>query len=150
MKYLMMCLTMLMAFALFACATQPVGVVRTYDCCDVIVCSGTDEPIIFEDIMFDWDKDVIRVDQQDKIDRIVGSMNDHPDIKVSLKGRASVEGTDEYNLDLSTRRVNAVRSVLISKGVSESRIVNAQGMGETDMFGIELSPNRRVEVSSDE
>jgi outer membrane protein OmpA-like peptidoglycan-associated protein len=151
MKQVIMCLIVcLIAFGLSACAVQQTKtVVFADECCGVKISCDDEKIVILENVMFDWDKDNIHDDQQPVIDKIVGIMDEHPDINISLEGYASTEGELEYNLDLSGRRVDSVKSALVEKGVSEDRIVDAQGMGETDIFGIELPLNRKVKVSSE-
>jgi outer membrane protein OmpA-like peptidoglycan-associated protein len=150
MKKLLTCLMVLMmAIGLSACAWKPT-VNWVKDCCVVTVIGDNSENVVInENIMFDWDNDLIRADQQEKINLIAYTMLEYPELTLKLNGHASTEGDIDYNFDLSNRRANAVRDALVAKGVSLDRIVNVQGMGETDIFGIELSPNRRVEVSSE-
>jgi outer membrane protein OmpA-like peptidoglycan-associated protein len=144
-------MVLIMAIGLSACAGQQnKEIVWADDCCKVTAtCVTKTKVIILEDIMFDWDKDVIRDDQQGKLDRITETMIEHPEVNILLDGHASIEGATDYNFDLSNRRANAVKDVLVSKGVEKNRIINTQGKGETDIFGLELSPNRRVQVSSE-
>ena len=46
-----------------------------------------------------------------------------PAVKLTVEGHADERGTREYNLALGERRANAVRSFLVSQGVSMDRIV---------------------------
>ncbi|MEO0830443.1 MAG: OmpA family protein [Pseudomonadota bacterium] len=67
-----------------------------------------------------------------------------------VAGHTDARGTAEYNLDLSTRRADAVKSKLEELGVDGTRL-NAIGFGEEqprseDPLGAE---NRRVEISLD-
>ncbi len=83
-----------------------------------------------------------------------------PKLQVHITGHASLEGTDEYNLDLSRRRAQAVRDILvILEGIDASRM-STDWKGETApaVPGVQarslLDPsiervrnqNRRVEV----
>jgi outer membrane protein OmpA-like peptidoglycan-associated protein len=103
---------------------------------------------ILEPVMFDWDKSVIRADQEIVIDKVAALMKEYPDTMLALKGHASVEGTDKYNLALSQRRADAVKAALVAEGVASDRIVSAMGEGETSVFGDILKSNRRVMVLS--
>ena len=151
----------LIAF-LMACAGQIVGKdVYSNECCVegsveiAIPFSSYEEELkpfvakfitINENIMFDWDKSFIRFDQIKVVNEIARLMKEYPETKITIKGYASIEGEIDYNLNLSNRRVEAVKDALVSMGVSVERIVNAQAKGETDIFGIELSKNRKVSV----
>jgi outer membrane protein OmpA-like peptidoglycan-associated protein len=73
----------------------------------------------------------------------------YPGSKVTVEGFADPAGTASYNLALSRRRADAVRSFITARGIDGS-LVNTVGYGETrlvtraerDMPGAEL--NRRV------
>jgi peptidoglycan-associated lipoprotein len=73
----------------------------------------------------------------------------YPGAKVTVEGFADPAGTSSYNLALSRRRAEAVRSFITSRGIDGS-LVSSIGYGETrlvtraerDMPGAQL--NRRV------
>ncbi|MDP9075941.1 MAG: DUF4157 domain-containing protein, partial [Bacteroidota bacterium] len=66
------------------------------------------------------------------------------DRHVTLHGFASVEGTDQFNMDLSRRRGETVLSLLRSAHIDTSRI-SVTPHGEDSTF-TRLDDNRRVEV----
>ncbi len=103
---------------------------------------------ILQPVMFDWDKSDIRADQQYIIDKVAALMAEYPDTVLVLDGYASTEGTDEYNLNLSMDRVQAVEAALVAKGVPFDSIQSITGQGETSIFGEILNTNRRVMVLS--
>lgn len=51
-------------------------------------------------------------------------------LTVELASHTDARGSDQYNMDLSNRRANSVRTYLISKGISPQQLV-AKGYGET-------------------
>ncbi len=55
---------------------------------------------------------------------IVGSLQANPGWKFQLVGRASPEGTPDYNVDLARRRAELVRSTLLANSISDDRIVD--------------------------
>jgi hypothetical protein len=55
---------------------------------------------------------------------LVAQLRANPDLKVQLIGRASPEGTDEYNYALAERRAEIVAEVLAAEGIDSSRIAN--------------------------
>ncbi|HOX25970.1 MAG TPA: OmpA family protein [Candidatus Krumholzibacteria bacterium] len=82
--------------------------------------------------------------------RMAGLLQQHPDVRIEVRGHTDSMGTAENNRDLSQRRAMAVRDVLIQLGVSPSR-VTAVGYGEdhpTDSNDtVEgRARNRRVEL----
>ena len=69
---------------------------------------------------------------------------------ITIEGHTDSDGSDESNLVLSQNRAEAVKSFLISNGVSEEKIV-AEGFGEKDPIATNETEegkqmNRRVEI----
>jgi outer membrane protein OmpA-like peptidoglycan-associated protein len=69
---------------------------------------------------------------------------------ILIEGHTDADGSNEYNLELSRLRAEAVRSVLVSGGVPSGRI-ETQGYGETRPIASNSSSsgkaqNRRVEI----
>lgn len=81
------------------------------------------------DVLFDTDKATIRPEGAIEIDRMVAYMKENPNAIMEIAGHTDSDATAEYNLDLSTRRANAVRDYMIGKGIFATRLV-AKGYGE--------------------
>jgi outer membrane protein OmpA-like peptidoglycan-associated protein len=64
------------------------------------------------------------------LDDNVRWLKDHPDVRFYVDGYASITGDIVYNLALSQRRANWVKQTLVSRGISEDRIVVAAGGGD--------------------
>jgi outer membrane protein OmpA-like peptidoglycan-associated protein len=84
------------------------------------------------------------------LDEVVSILNEYSDYDLKMAGHTDNVGNDASNLALSQSRVDAVKTYLISKGVSESRIV-ATGFGETvpvadNKTAKGKEQNRRVEL----
>jgi outer membrane protein OmpA-like peptidoglycan-associated protein len=102
------------------------------------------------DVLFDFDSATLRAGAQRSIQRIAEFLGEYDDREVLVEGFTDSTGSREYNLDLSERRANAVRSALVEQGVEESRI-RTRGFGpdfpvasNDSEAGKQL--NRRVEV----
>lgn len=85
-----------------------------------------------------------------KILEIAEVMREYPDTLVYIKGYASSEGADDYNLELSQRRADMVAKTLIGARVASHRIT-AMGMGESNPVASNATEegrmqNRRVEI----
>lgn len=85
-----------------------------------------------------------------ELDHLTSLLNKYPNAKVELRGHTDNVGDDDMNMNLSQNRANNVRSYLIDKGISESRLV-AKGFGETLPVDTNDTPegrlaNRRTEL----
>ena len=90
-------------------------------------------------IHFDFDKSVLRPDDQATLDQKVAILTANPDLHIRISGHCDERGSDEYNLALGNRRANAAKNYLVSHGIDASRI-------ETASFGEE----RPVAMGHDE
>jgi outer membrane protein OmpA-like peptidoglycan-associated protein len=82
------------------------------------------------DILFDFDKATLRRDVEFNLVKIATILNQFGEMKVVVEGHTDAIGTDEYNLDLSTRRAKAVNDFLVSQGVKAERL-SFEGYGKT-------------------
>jgi outer membrane protein OmpA-like peptidoglycan-associated protein len=102
------------------------------------------------DVLFDTGKAELNPGAGRKLDQLAQFLAQHPDRRVQIDGFTDSVGTDSYNLDLSQRRADSVKSALITRGIDPSRI-GTQGYGKaysvasnSESGGRQL--NRRVEV----
>jgi peptidoglycan-associated lipoprotein len=75
-----------------------------------------------KDIYFEYDKSNIRPDQQASLQADATFLNQHTGINFTIEGHCDERGSTEYNLALGDQRASAVKSALVSAGVSASRI----------------------------
>jgi outer membrane protein OmpA-like peptidoglycan-associated protein len=83
-------------------------------------------------VYYDFDKSNIRKDAAEGLDDLVDVLESHKELKVTLSGHTDIRGPRWYNERLSKSRVDSARAYLLSKGISEDRII-------TDYKG-ELNP----------
>src|SRR5205085_8166318 len=74
----------------------------------------------------------------------------HPGLKLAVEGYTDSVGSDEYNMRLSEKRADSVRTYLISQGITPDGIT-AQGFGKADPVADNHTAagrqqNRRVEL----
>src|SRR5437867_6905719 len=104
----------------------------------------------FSDVLFDFDRADIRADEARKVAELASVLKSNPGYKVELEAFTDPRGPDKYNLALSRRRVEAVRSALIAAGVSAEAIrTGAYGevtLGFTDATQEGWAYNRGVDV----
>jgi len=106
--------------------------------------------IILRGVNFDFDMSNIRPDARPILDAAIETLQQEPDIRVTVEGYTDWIGTDAYNLALSDRRAQAVVDYLVAGGISPSRLT-AVGFGESDPVATNetesgRAQNRRVEL----
>ena len=134
------------------CPDTPKGVKVDKDGCPVkkALFEEGKKTLVLEGVNFALDSDKLTPDSYAILDKVAASLRDWPDIRVEVGGHTDSTGKADYNMDLSHRRAEAVRSYLVSKGIDASRLT-AKGYGETQPVadngtGAGRAKNRRVEL----
>ncbi|MCP4685971.1 MAG: OmpA family protein, partial [bacterium] len=133
------------------CPGTPAGIPVDVTGCPQIIKKG--EKIIL-DVKFATDSDVIKEESFEILEGVATTMLEFADIKIAIRGFTDNVASDEYNLDLSSRRANSVMSFLTGEGVAADRMT-AKGFGEDPQYFIAdndtdegRAQNRRVELES--
>jgi len=119
----------------------------TPDFSQVISASGR---YVSHGILFDTGSDRLKPESAAVIQSVARGLGTNPSLKVLIEGHTDSVGNADQNLDLSRRRAEAVRAVLISQfKVDASRLTTA-GLGATKPIDTNDTPqgrsqNRRVE-----
>lgn len=104
-----------------------------------------------ETVYFDYGKYELKEETYFLVDKIAEFMKEDSTLKLQITGHTDDRGSEEFNLELSMKRANAVRDYLISKGVSAENIsVAAKGKNEPvngNSDNNQRALNRRVEFS---
>ena len=79
-------------------------------------------PLIIEDVHFGFDKDNLTSKEIDKLNELISVWSKDKSRIISLTAFTDPKGSRKYNLDLSKRRVNAVKEYLIQNGVAQNTI----------------------------
>ena len=100
-------------------------------------------------VQFEHAREVLLDVSYPVLDNLVQVMIDYPNYHLRVSGHTDSEGKPDYNLSLSQRRAKACIDYLISRGISEKRLIYI-GYGESrpvaDNFNEEgKAINRRVE-----
>ena len=78
--------------------------------------------------MFRTDEDVLADTTGGKLQKLATTLAAMQDVQIQLDGFADERGDATYNQQLSVRRADHVRDILLANGISASRIqVNAHG-----------------------
>jgi outer membrane protein OmpA-like peptidoglycan-associated protein len=100
-------------------------------------------------VYFDFDSYQLNPEEIVALDKMITALKEHKEFGIQLDGHADSTGPDAYNMKLSERRANSVKSYLVKNGVSESQI-KVQFFGESKPAHDNKTPegrklNRRVE-----
>jgi len=112
--------------------------------------------LTLDDVLFDTGRAELKPSAGRSIDQIASFLNENPERRVQVEGFTDSQGGNDYNLELSQRRADAVARAIVQRGIDAQR-VRALGYGEefpvasNDNAG-SRQMNRRVEiiVSNDE
>ncbi len=107
--------------------------------------------IITHGILFDSGSDRIRGESYKTLADIGRLLADDPELRLSIEGHTDNDGAEDYNLDLSRRRAEAVRSYLMETYEVSGDRLESKGWGETKPIDTNATPegkanNRRVEL----
>lgn len=100
---------------------------------------------------FDFQSTNVSSSYMNIIRSLANVLLDNPEMKIELIGNSSNEGNPEYNLEISNKRAEAVKTILISYGVNPDQI-QTRGIGGNkpvyymDTFDWQQLYNRRVEI----
>ena len=104
------------------------------------------EPVVY----FDSDSSLVREQSLTKLKVNVATLAQLTGYKISHKGFADHQGSDEYNKALSERRVEAVRDLLVSDfGIKADRVIGSSHGENTQTKSETRGPidvDRRVEM----
>ncbi len=112
---------------------------------------GHPEKVIrLENLIFELQKSKINPSSYSELDELALMMDENRHMVIQLEGHTDFRGSPQLNMELSQKRVDAVRGYLISKGVDKHRI-KTRAFGGTQPLTREDTPdahavNRRVEV----
>jgi len=81
-----------------------------------------------------------------EISRVAGVLNKYNQTQIEVGGHTDSSGSEQYNLQLSQRRADAVKNALVQQGVAPSRI-RTYGYGESRPISSNPATNRRVEIT---
>lgn len=112
-----------------------------------------DLPMVIEvsDVLFDFDKWVIKTQFFPVLDQWVEYLKSNPLVTAQIFGHADSTGPIDYNQTLSEKRAQSVINYLVAKGIGPDRLT-ARGFGESQPLAPNSTKegrqkNRRVELN---
>ena len=102
-------------------------------------------------VFFDWDKSNLSPEAMATISQAAAAYKATGGARITNVGNTDTSGSTDYNMALSIRRADAVKSALIRNGVPAAAIETA-GRGQTNLLiptadGVREAQNRRVELA---
>jgi outer membrane protein OmpA-like peptidoglycan-associated protein len=102
------------------------------------------------DVLFATGRSELKGGAERMLQQLEDFLEQNPDRRVRIEGFTDSTGSEEFNLELSRRRAEAVRDALVRRGIDSRRIETA-GLGEAYPVADNSSAggrqlNRRVEV----
>jgi outer membrane protein OmpA-like peptidoglycan-associated protein len=96
-------------------------------------------------VRFGFDRADLDDAAQTALASLIKELKQNPELNVDLEGYTDTRGSREYNVQLSQRRVEAVRRYLVSQGIELPRI-HGIGLGALPERGTTDEAKRRVSV----
>jgi len=105
-------------------------------------------------VQFDTNKAVVKPAYEKDIRELADAMTAHPELKIMIEGHTDSVGADKYNMNLSQKRADAIKNVLVKKYKIDTARLTAKGFGETKPIADNKTKagrqqNRRVEASAE-
>lgn len=82
-----------------------------------------------KNIYFDFDKATLKSESYAELNKVVDFLKQNPNVEIEISGHTDSKGSDDYNLNLSQGRSQAVVDYIISQGIEDFRLT-AHGYGE--------------------
>ena len=113
--------------------------------------AGSPIVIAVADVLFEFDKWVIKKPFLPELDKWVGYFKNNPLVTAEIYGHTDSTGPIKYNQKLSEKRAQAVINYLVKNGVAPDRLT-ARGFGESQPTASNKTKagrqkNRRVELN---
>jgi OmpA-OmpF porin, OOP family len=115
-----------------------------------IVLSPKGETIRLNHLIFAQGKATIQSESFEELDEVVQMMKENTRMEIQLEGHTDNQGSPKANMELSEKRVEAVKKYIVSKGIQKDRI-KTKAFGGTQPLKNEMTQearalNRRVEM----
>lgn len=105
------------------------------------ILASINKPVVVENIFYDFDRATLRPESKTALDELAQILRDNPNVTIEMASHTDRKGSEQYNIDLSSRRARSVIDYLISVGISPDRL-QSQGYGKSRPKKITKKLNR--------
>ena len=105
------------------------------------ILASINKPVVVENIFYDFDRATLRPESKTALDELAQILRDNPNVTIEMASHTDRKGSEEYNIDLSSRRARSVIDYLISVGIAPDRL-QSQGYGKSRPKKITKKLNR--------
>jgi outer membrane protein OmpA-like peptidoglycan-associated protein len=111
---------------------------------------GSSGRFVTHGVLFDTDSDRMKAESAPVIQSIAKGLETNPNLKLQIEGHTDSVGDKTHNMDLSRRRAESVKTVLVSQFTVDPERLSTCGMGDSKPIDSNDTPqgrsqNRRVE-----
>ncbi len=104
-----------------------------------------------QNIYFDFDKTTLKAESFIELNKVVDFLKQNETVEIEISGHTDSKGSDDYNINLSQGRSQAVVDYIIGQGIQDFRL-SAHGYGESKAIDTNdtdagRANNRRVEFT---
>jgi outer membrane protein OmpA-like peptidoglycan-associated protein len=93
-------------------------------------CHIIEQTVVVRAVDFEFNSVRLTAPAQQTLDQVAIALAAQPELQVEIQGHTDSIGADDYNLKLSQRRAEAVKSYLVSKGANGTTLT-AKGYGKS-------------------
>ncbi len=91
------------------------------------------EKVIIENIYYESGSFKILPDGEQVLNKTIEALKKNPKLTLEVQSHTDAVAGDEYNMELSIKRANAVIEYIVSKGAIDKKRLTAKGFGETSL-----------------
>jgi len=129
---------------------QQVASLNSENTTDIYFLKKSNEPVFnLPDVFFDFNSAKLKPSMLAVIDRLIDLVKQNKNYSIEIKGYTDDIGTDDYNLNLSQKRADALKEYLLQNNISNSIVAIGFGKSNPKFNNSDASlksKNRRVEV----
>ena len=107
-------------------------------------CRIIEQTLVVRAVDFEFNSADLTLPARQTLDEVAASLVKQPELKVEIQGYTDSTGSAEYNLRLSQKRAESVRSYLISKGVNPAGLT-AKGFGKANPIATNATTEGRAQ-----